>query len=111
MSSTEQADITCVDTGTVITTTIKGEFFPPTILATLIGNAQLITGVAIGVIVIILTSVIFYKCNVFQKVRFFHPDQAAEEGAPGEGEATVQGDLPSLTDSEIEKVPMRNDVD
>ena len=111
--SAAQADSTCVDTGTVITTTIKGEFFPPTIMAALIGNAQLIAGVAIGVIVIILTSVIFHKCNVFQKVRFFHPDQTAEEGAPDldEGEGTLQEDLPSLTNSEIDKVPMRSDVD
>jgi len=61
----------CVDNGKTLKTTTSFEYIKETILSALIDSWQLIVGGIAGLIVFLIIFVIFYKCQLFNKVRFY----------------------------------------
>ena len=52
-------------------TTTSFEYIRKTPLDLLIGSWQLVAGIILGLIVFILIFIIFWKCELFKKVRFY----------------------------------------
>ena len=70
-----------------------------TVLAQIVNNWQIAVGGLIGIIVVILMSLIFWKCNLHQKVRVYdNMMNEAENAPPDDAGAQVEGE---------EKVEMR----
>jgi len=72
MSHNEEKDARCVDgIKAPLRTTTSFEYIRKTTLDLLIGSWQLLAGVISGIIVFILIFIIFWKCELFKKVRFY----------------------------------------
>jgi len=61
----------CVEKGNVLRTTTSFEYIRKTTLDLLISSWQLVVGGVAALIVFFLVFVIFYKCELFNKVRFY----------------------------------------
>ena len=72
MSHNEKKNARCVDGNKqIVRTTTSFEYIRKTTLDLLIGSWQLLAGVISGIIVFILIFIIFWKCELFKKVRFY----------------------------------------
>merc|ERR1719264_1278940 len=71
--------------------TVQFDYYPLSISGVIVDNWELVGGAIIGIIVIIITFLIFWRCNCFQKVRIYNnamnDDREEEEGdgPPPEG--------------------------
>jgi len=71
--------------------TVQFDYYPLSISGVIVDNWELVGGAIIGIIVIIITFLIFWRCNCFQKVRIYNNamnDDGEEEegdGPPPEG--------------------------
>jgi len=72
MSHNDKKDARCVDGNKKpLRTTTSFEYIRKTTLDLLIGSWQLLAGIISGIIVFILIFIIFWKCELFKKVRFY----------------------------------------
>jgi len=81
--------------------TVQFNYYPLSISGVILDNWELVGGAIIGIIVIIITFLIFWKCNCFQKVRVFKHEEDDYNG----GE--LDDDLRKGADLEMEDVELR----
>merc|ERR1712210_284377 len=58
--------------------TVQFDYYPLSISGVIVDNWELVGGAIIGIIVIIITFLIFWRCNYFQKVRIYDNAMNAE---------------------------------
>jgi len=75
--------------------TVKFDYYPLSISGVIVDNWELVGGAIIGIIVIIITFLIFWRCNCFQKVRYYdnllegdEEEEGGEQLEMGESEKT-----------------------
>jgi len=72
MSHKEGGNDQCVNENKeILKTTTSFEYIKKTPLELLIGSWQFVAGIVLGLIVFILIFIIFWKCELFKKVRFY----------------------------------------
>jgi len=80
--------------------TVEFDYYPLDLGAIILNNWELVGGAVIGIIVIIITFIIFWKCNCFQKVRYY--DKKFEE------EDEMFDDEMDLDGCEMDEVELRS---
>jgi len=80
--------------------TVEFDYYPLDLGAIILNNWELVGGAVIGIIVIIITFIIFWKCNCFQKVRYY--DKKFEE------EEEMFDDEMDLDGCEMDEVELRS---
>merc|ERR1719397_427840 len=80
--------------------TVQFNYYPLSISGVILDNWELVGGAIIGIIVIIITFLIFWKCNCFQKVRVFKPDE-------DDYEVELDDNLRKAENLEMEDVELR----
>ena len=68
----------------IIQTITKFEYDRGTLLDSIVSKWQYIVGAAVALIVIIIIFIIFYKCNIFRRVRVYD-----EQNLDGESKAAT----------------------
>jgi hypothetical protein len=85
--------------------TVQFDYYPLSISGVIVDNWELVGGAIIGIIVIIITFLIFWRCNCFQKVRIYDNAMRDEEEEEEEGDMAVPEDGPEHV--EMEDVELR----
>ena len=82
------SDSVCTDSrDNVVFTVTKFEFDRGTLLDSIISKWQWIVGAAVALVVIIIIFIIFYKCNIFKRVRVYDEQNLDENKAANEIES------------------------